>query len=300
MRLDPLTAGQEHFHGFFTRTEPDNRYFIVAGFTHASVIEVRGLEQYRRFAIEVTVTAADIERAQAWDKARVRRQIATQALVIQAEPRPAVPAPVRLDPTDNATFSVGYDETNLYLTWTGKGLGPLRNSGTEFQRYFKTGAALDFYLGADPDADPARERPQRGDLRLLIAFVAGQPKAVLYQPVAPGAAATQRWQTKTEAGGEVAFDRVVPAPSAEVKMRGDRDFVVEATVPLRVLGLRIRPGLQLKTDWGILTSSDGHQVKQRLYWANKTATGTSDEATEARLEPSLWGTLRFVDEDAAK
>ena len=27
------------------------------------------------------------------------------------------------------------------------------------------------------------------------------------------------------------------------------------------------------------------------YWANKMATGTSDEAVEARFEPAFWGTL---------
>jgi hypothetical protein len=51
--------------------------------------------------------------------------------------------------------------------------------------------------------------------------------------------------------------------------------------------------MRLKMDWGLLASPDGVQVKQRLYWANRLATGTSDEAVEARLEPRLWGYLAF-------
>jgi hypothetical protein len=98
----------------------------------------------------------------------------------------AIPA----DASGAASFSLGYDDANLCLCWTLRGLGRLRNGGAEFQRYFKTGAALDFLLGTDPAADPKRMRPVRGDLRLLIAFAGSPadpeasvaPRAVLYQP----------------------------------------------------------------------------------------------------------------------
>jgi polysaccharide transporter, PST family len=50
---------------------------------------------------------------------------------------------------------------------------------------------------------------------------------------------------------------------------------------------------RVKLEWNILSSLDGHQVKDRLDWASETATGVSDEAVEARPEPALWGTLRF-------
>ena len=303
MRLDPLTASQEHFHGFFTRTEADNRYHIIAGFTHMSIIEVQGLEKYRRFATDVTVTPADLQKDRAWETAQVRRQIQGRALLVKApsvETPPVIdgdgsphewPGAVSIDDSGSATFAVSYDRAKLYLCWKGKGLGPIRNGGTEFQRYFKTGAALDFLLGADPKADTKRERPVRGDLRLLITFVGGVPKAVVYQSVAPGALAGEGWKTRTEAGGETAFDRVVELKGATVRMGGEQDWTVEAAIPLGELGVKIEPGARVKMDWGVLTSPDGNQVKQRMYWANKAATGTSDEAIEARLEPSLWGTL---------
>ena len=37
----------------------------------------------------------------------------------------------------------------------------------------------------------------------------------------------------------------------------------------------------------------GNAVKQRIYWSNALANGTSDEAIEARLEPHLWGDVVF-------
>jgi hypothetical protein len=307
-RLDPLSANQEHFHGFFTRTEPENRYFIIAGFTHMSVIEVRGIDCFRRFGVDVKVTPKDLARAQSWEKARVQRQIEGRALVLQARAMARTPtidgtaAPdewptwTPVDAANTASFAMGYDPTRLYLCWKGKGIGPIRNSGAEFQRYFRTGAALDLQMGVDPAADPARQQPARGDLRLLVTFVNGEPQVVLYQPEAPDAAPGETWSTRTEAGGETAFARVARVRSAVVKMKGDKDFVVEASVPLNALGLRPTPGLRLKLDWGVLTSSDGNQVKERLYWANKTATGTGDEAVEARLEPAQWAVVEFTED----
>lgn len=78
----------------------------------------------------------------------------------------------------------------------------------------------------------------------------------------------------------------------------DRFFVVEAAIPWHTLGCAAPAGKTVKMDWGVLVSRDGVQVQARSYWANKKATGTSDEAVEARLEPGLWGYLRFEEECA--
>jgi len=78
-----------------------------------------------------------------------------------------------------------------------------------------------------------------------------------------------------------------------VMKRRDEATTVEAAFPLKTLGLGKALGETLKVDWGILTSNDGVNVKERIYWANATASGTADEATEARLEPYLWGRVAF-------
>ena len=65
-----------------------------------------------------------------------------------------------------------------------------------------------------------------------------------------------------------------------------QSHVIEAAIPLIELGLKPAPGAKLKFDWGILTTG-------RNYWANRAAVGVTNEAIEARLNPSLWGTLQF-------
>jgi hypothetical protein len=304
-RLDPLTASQEHFHGFFTKSETDGKYYAIFGFTTMTIAEVGGLDRFKRISAPAEVAGADIEKARAWEAGKTSRAVAGRALLAVA---PFTESVITIDGKSgakewpgsavnfagdgNATFRIAYDESNLFMQWSGRGRGPIKNGGADFHRYFKTGGALDLMLSTDPKADEKRTAPSAGDLRLLITFVDEKPRAVLYQAVAGGASADEKWETATPAGGKVHFDRVALLSDVTVAMAGDTDFTVEASVPLATLGLKPKPGLILKLDWGILSTGDGNQVKQRQYWSNP-ATGTADEPTEARLEPHLWGHVRF-------
>ena len=308
-RLDPLTASQEHFHGFFTRTEPDNRYFIIAGFVNMSVIEVKGMERFRRAQATFEVTAADIARVRRREAKQFRQTGGDATRLIARDVSDAKDNPLTIDgvllpdewpeaaklPSNPAVaFRMAYDAKNLYLCWTGKGVGPLVNDGHDLSRLFKTGACLDFQIGADEKADPNRTAPIKGDQRLLIAFVQDKPQVVLYQPVMPTAPPGEAWSTRSEAGGTARFDRVTELKEGvSVAMKGKDEFTVEAAIALKALGLSPTPGMRLRCDWGILTSNDGHQVKSRSYWCNAGATGTADEPTEARLEPQYWGIVEF-------
>jgi hypothetical protein len=194
----------------------------------------------------------------------------------------------------DVSFRLAYDADRLYLCWTGKGVGPIANDGQDFRRVFKTGACLDFQIAADDKADPGRAAPAKGDQRLLVTFIEKQPCVVLYQPVAPGAAPGEAWSANSQAGGLTKIDRIVQLrDGVAVAASNAQDFAVEVAVPLKAPGLRPTAGLRLRGDWGILTSADGHQVKARAYWSNAGATGTADEAVEARLEPQFWGVVEF-------
>lgn len=301
-RHDGLTAGQEHFHGYFTKTEEDGRYYIVHGHNFIGLWEVLGLEGCRRMEGELTVTVDDVQRVRAWEEELARREVKSQArqiecVLVKSDALPEVAAV-----EEDIKLFLGYDEQNLYLRWTVNDQGALANSGTDFQRYFKTGAAVEFSLGADPAADPARTRPALGDVRILITEIAGKPTAVLYQPVAASAQPSEAWETSTPAGGVTRFDRVVRLAGARIQIRrpnpSSHNYSVDAAIPLSAIGLSIRPGASHKFDFGVLVSDDGHAVKRRLYWSNRLANGTTDEAVEARLEPHLWGTLTFAAQSA--
>ena len=297
--LTGLTANQEHFHGFFTKTDADGRYYIVQGGNYATVIEVSGLEKFQRLGGDLTITADDVRRVHDWEGRQARREVKSLAQVVQCLPMTA-DGPREIGEIDGVRFAMGYDDRFLHLRWTAEGQGPLRNTGADFHRYFKTGACLDLQLATDPAADPARQTPVAGDLRLLLTYVDDKPQAVLYQPIVAGAAQSAAWETSTPAGGTTTFDRVVLLNDVKMSLvaPSETSYVLSAAVPLDTLGLRIKDGQPLRMDWGLLSTEDGFTVKRRRYWSNQLANGTTDEALEARLAPQLWGTVVFASRSA--
>jgi hypothetical protein len=304
-RLDPLTTGQEHFHGQFVQSEKDGRTFAVAGHNFMGLIEVKGMEKFKRTRGEIKVTPEDIQRVRTWESDHARREILSTVPVIEARRAATIPRidgvrgenewPEATSKLDDESFTMTYDGNNVYFCFFGSGIKLLKNSGTDFQRTFKTGAALDVQIATDPKADPVRQMPAAGDVRLLFTFSQDKPRIVLYQPVAPGAKPDEAWETFTAVAGKSHFDRVVLLDKAQLAMKEDSygNLFIEASVPLKDIGLKITPDLRLKMDWGMIISRDGNQAHIRSYWTNKMANGTSDESFESRLEPHLWGYVQF-------
>ncbi|MDB5387141.1 MAG: hypothetical protein JWM11_2787, partial [Planctomycetaceae bacterium] len=294
--FDNLTAGQEHFHGDFAQTA-DGHDYIVHGFNYIGLWEVIGLDQFQRLGGDLVVTPDEVRQVGAQLEELARREAKSQAKLLECLPTKGEEI-ASVSQMENTRFAIGYDDENLYLRWNVSGMGKLENSGVDFHRYFKTGACLDFRLGVDEKANPARKAPVAGDLRLLFTVAQGRPQAILYQPRSPDAGPQDAWETRTDAGGTTSFDRVVQLTGAKLDfkpapMQAD-GYTFTARIPLQELGWKPRDGQLLRCDWGVLTSDDGHNVKRRLYWSNTLATGTTDEACEARLDPHLWGTLAVV------
>ena len=300
--LTGTTLGQEHFGGYFTRTA-DNRYYVVAGHNHASVVEVLGMDKFKRFSGELTVGTAEVTATQDWERANEINKVYARAPVIDAY---RVSAPPKLDGKLNdwpaasaeidkdATFRIGYDDTNLYLAYEISGRGPLKNQGRQWDRLFRSGASVDLQIATDPSAASDRQIPVKGDQRLLLTFMGDEPMAVLYQAVVPGTPDDKTWQVVSPVGSAT-FDRVVKLDKPHVvALSTENGYVVEASIPLSELGLKITPGLRVKMDWGVLVSGpEGTEVLQREYWSNKFTQMVSDAPSEATLHPNLWGHVRF-------
>jgi hypothetical protein len=299
-RLDGITAGQEHFHGFFCKTHEDNKYKIVIGGNHATIVEVNGLEKFKRFQNDFTITREMMESTRAWEAKRLQRSIYTRTPTVICNRRSATARwGDDVDRIDRygmrAEFRLAYGKETLFAEWKVVGAGPFRNTPDDFQRIFKTGAAVDLILGADATADAKRKQPVAGDMRIVLAAVDGKATAVLYRPVAPGAPAGDAWETSTKAGGTAHFDQVVELTGVDLRWtRQDNSFDVSATIPLKDIGLTINEGDTLKLDWGVLSTAEGHQTVARDYWVDKMAVGTGDESSEARLHPDRWGYVKFM------
>ena len=307
MRMDDVTPGQEHFQGYFTRTA-DNKYYAVAGHNHASVVEVVGLDRFKRFGGTLAIGGKDLAATQAWERSREARVLYARSPVLDAYQMSAPKldgklndwGPVSAELDRDAKFRIGYDEQNLYLAYEVSRRGPLKNQGQQWDRLFKTGASVDLQIAADPGANPDRKAPAPGDQRLLLTLMGEKPTAVLYQAVVPGTPPDKAWQVVSPVHS-ASFDRVVKLDSVRFAVdESDDRYTLEAAVPLAALGLKITPGLRLKLDWGVLVSGpDGTEVLRREYWANKATQITADAPSEAELHPELWGHVRFHSERLA-
>ncbi len=303
LELNGITVGQEHFSGYFCRTA-DNKYYAVAGHNHVSVVEVDGLDKFVRGQGELTVTAPMLQQAVAWNRQQLSHDLYAKARLITCHPAQGVA--VDGDPREwenssaeidrDVRFGMAYDDTNLYVAYMVDNNGPMKNTGNDWKRLFKTGAAVDLHIGVDPDAKNDRTSPVVGDQRLLMTMVDGKPVAVLYQANAPGAKPSEHWASHTDVFN-IAFDRVVQCPEVQIAVGDTKEgYCLEAAIPLKTLGLTIHHELALKMDWGILVSGPGGtEVLQRRYWANPLTAIISDEAAEAMLHPDLWGLVRFLD-----
>ena len=306
MNLDDITVGQEHFAGYFCKT-PDNKYYCVAGHNHASVVEILGLEKFKRMQGEFTVTGDQIAAAQEWEREYQKAKVYERAPVMRCYKLTNPPAidgdssdwpfvSAELDDAE-ATFRMGYDDKYLFLCYEAANLGPMKNSGEAWDKLFKTGASVDLQIGLDPDAPMDRKAPLQGDLRLLLTIANGEPTAVLYDAVVPGTPPGKVWVVHSPVG-KASFDVVKELPNARIVARANQyrqAYTLEAVVPLADIGLKPKPGLRLKADWGILASGkDGNEVLRRVYWSNKATSILSDAPSEARLHPDLWGFLVFA------
>jgi len=310
--LTDVTVGQEHFGGSFCQARADGRFYAVAGHNHASVVEVQGFEKFKRLGGTLTVTQKDVDDAMEWDRKVQSRKLYEVAKMIECRRRKGGITPDG-NPTEweltsaalegrDAALAMAYDDKNLYVCFTIRGSGPLKNTGNDWRRLFKTGAAVDLQIGVDPQADAKRKTPAVGDCRLLMTLTGEGPTAVLYQPnAAPGSKPDEAWEARTSVA-QAGFDRVVKLPEVRLAAKTDANgYCAEAVIPLESIGLKIVPDAAYKFDWGILASGpEGNAVLERLYWANPQTAMLADEAIEAQLHPDLWGAVRFSANSGSK
>ena len=133
----------------------------------------------------------------------------------------------------------------------------LKNSGALAEAPFKTGGALDLMIGTDPQADPKRQLPVRGDIRLLVYEVSGKPCAKLYRAVVPGTTMPVAFSSPSRT---ITLDQVEDV-SDKIELIGDRTGNYAFSIPLATLGFQPVDGSTIKADVGVLRGN-GQQTTQ--------------------------------------
>ncbi len=309
MSLKEMSLGEEAFWPSITQT-PDGKIYLVAGHGFSALFRLTGLETIQRLPPQtITVTPAMVEAARTVLVRRQQAETAAKGRKTLAVRTPQI-APVvdgKADDWAAATWApiadglagalqISGDRLYMAVRATGnpRYADYLSNVTAVDKLLFKGGGALDLQLGTDPAADPKREKPVAGDLRLLVARVGGKTKAMLYRQVVPGTKEPEPFISPVK---RVTIDRiddvsaevqVVVSPFCPAPNTYADEVVYECSVPLATLGLKTAPGMKLLGDLGVLRGN-GIETAARVYWSNKTTTFVCDIPGEVELNPSLWG-----------
>lgn len=300
MLLNDISLEEETFHPSLTQVE-NGEVYLAAGHNHASIVKVEGLETIQRFdAPDVVLTPELLTQAHSNHVAREAARVAWQGrdtLFVWAPANaPVVDGQTNdwaeanwVDVSSLTRAAVAVASGRLFVVLVNSQKDQNFNDADDPVALFHSGGGIDVMLGTDPAAEPNRQAPVMGDLRVLVTRRNGLIRALVLRPVStqpgtPGEFASS-WRTNSFASIEDISHLV------ELGTRHAQDMI-EIAMPLSALGLTPSPGQVILGDVGVLRGKAGHYF-ERVCWHNKAANVVLDLAGDTMLTPQLWGCLQF-------
>lgn len=283
--------------------EGKDRIFAIHGGQDVRVWEVLGLDTIRDLpGGEYVHTEAKVAEARRALEAYEAALAGARELRILPGGREALEdaelATRELEGDRGLAAAMAYDAENLYIRYEIQSPHGLVNGQSEPHIIFRGGNLLDLQIATNPQADPERETPAPGDLRLLVTRQGGESVAMLYRPKVAGFTGTPT--VLTSPTGTESFDSIEKLDVVELDYQpSNGGFTATVTVPLDALGLELRPGREVRLDLGyVFGNAAGTRTAMRAYLYNDSFTSniTDDIPHESRLEPAEWGTATVNDE----
>jgi hypothetical protein len=199
---------------------------------------------------------------------------------------------VRVDESNAFTAKLAYDEENLYVQYRVEAEAPLTNGVSDPQRLFIGGNCIDVQLTTG-NAEPEREEPAPGDVRLLFTRRDGEPFGMVYEPNVEGFSGDPIvFESPVD---EEPFDRIDRFERFEMRHEEtSAGFEATVTIPRKAIGLELAPASTVRGDVGyIFDGSEGQAASARAYWSNDSfeANVVDDLPDESRLNPEHWGEI---------
>ena len=301
MNTVPPGMGAEDFGGSIMLANDGNLY-IQAGKTAFTECKVSGLETVKALgAGALRITLDDVVKAQQF---KVKYLSVSDTVTSAAVPKKSVtftsdankdfgtpPLTYGADAAAIRTW-LAHDEANLYVAWQVDDKTPWVNGATGFDNMYAGGDTVDLQLGIDPAADKKRPDAVNGDLRLSIGPLLGTNTAVLYRKVANEKAPRTFYSGTCKGGYTMEYVKKLDDIHIVAKPIADQQYTVEAAIPLKELGITLKPGLKIRGDFGVTFGDQvGKRTNLRLYWSNKATGIVADEVEELKMQPALWGEL---------
>ena len=290
----PYTVWVELFNSRVFRHPKTGKVYLLAASDAIHVFEVLGIEQQPlRFQGEFSVTQAELDAARR--EAAGRSDGRERTLLIRRARGPvridgdldefaaAPAAEMVLHEHARGTARLLYDDRYLYLGCDVQDDSPWKNAGSDLTTLFKTGDAIDLWLG--PSAGRRALGPK--DVRVLLAPQGARTIAVAYRPKV---LVDRKPVSFRSPSGEVWMDRVEVLGEVQVAVkRTPGGYRLEAAIPRALVGLESgveRIGLDISINF---SDPAGQRNVARIHWGRHGAAVVYDLPSEARLEPETWG-----------
>ena len=303
MSMAPPGMGSEDFGGSVIMAQDGNMY-VQAGKTAFINCKVTGLDTVKSLGSgALRITPDDMLKAQQF-KAKYLNVSEPAKNIVVKKMAPAFtgdpnkdfgvrPITFGSDPNRIQCWMAHDDET-LYLAWLVNDKTPWVNGATGFENLYACGDTVDLQLGADPGADRKRNEAVTGDLRISIGRLQGRNTAVIYRKISAERHPRTFYSGTRKDGYTMEFVKMMDGVKIEAKPAGDKAYVVEAAIPLKQLGVSLKPGQKLRGDVGATFSDPvGKDTSLRVYWSNQATGIVADEVEELKMQPAMWGEFNF-------
>ncbi len=299
MNSVPPGMGAEDFGGSITRAN-DGTLYVQAGKTAFINCKVSGLDAVKVLSSgSLKLSAEDMVKAQQFkvkylsvsDSAK-SAEVKKKTVVFTGDPNKDFGTQATQFGSDSAAIRtwLAHDDEMLYVAWQVDDKTPWVNGATGFENLYACGDTVDLQLGVDPGADKKRREAVKGDLRLSIGKLQDKNVAVLYRKVSEEKATKTFFSGTSKGGYTMDFVKTIEGVKIEAKPSGNKGYIVEAAIPLKALGVSLKPGLKLRGDLGVTYSDpEGKDTNLRVYWSNQAAGIVADEVEELKMQPALWG-----------
>ena len=283
-RMDAASAGPESFGGFYGASS-NGKVYLIAGREDSRVMEIRGLDTVERFQHNLVVSRADT--------ARLADALAQRSRAAVAQANAAAGSPVALpylgtDARKNAdmwrkwvgayghkwpvplefevagrpvTARLAYDDAHLYFFCRAETLAPGRaaNAHTDWTELTKSGGAWEVRLSWGSQTRRVVWAPGTAP------YVYPGPQANHSLPKPPNNFAVVYHNgkpTRYDGGIEYFLDW-------QSWPHGMAGMTLRASVPLDVLQLDLKPGLDIRADVGVtLADEGGRKPWTRAFWTS--------------------------------
>ena len=282
------TVNAEFFFGSYVKTK-DGRRLVLAGDQDGRINELTGLDTIDRMAGSCTLSDADVKLAAAeraaFDQGAAREQAGVIHKLAGLDWADASFVR-RYEGEKGFRAALAYDDASLAVRYVVDSPSPLVNAAGEPDLIFHNGNCIDIELQTDPAADPhplpplqawrggggegKREKAGTGDVRLIITRQGGKPVCIGYFKAFNGSTGQPKVLRSPTGTEEFAAIRAVPAEIDYAPHQGG--FTATVKLPLKDIGLSLKPGQKLRLDLGYrFGDTAGQRAGQRLYWKNRSA-----------------------------